>query len=35
MEDIRLVYKYLLVNNSKYMEKKDKRVRNEKCKSEM
>jgi len=30
MEDIRLVYKYLLVNNSKYMEKKEKRKRNEK-----
>jgi len=30
MEDIRLVYKYLLVNNSKYMETKEKRKRNEK-----
>jgi len=28
--DIQLLYKYLLVNNSKYMEKKEKRVRNEK-----
>ena len=28
--DIQLLYKYLLVNNSKYMEKKEKRMRNEK-----
>jgi len=30
VNDVKAVMKYLLVNNSKYMEKKEKRVRNEK-----